>query len=57
MTSFGATYMGVPTEASDATAPKKKYDGGGKKEIMVMHPAAMLKSLAQQADDRLSPSQ
>ena len=57
MTSFGATYMGVPTVASDATAPKKKYDGGGKKEIMVMHPAAMLKSLAQQADDRLSPSQ
>ena len=47
--------------------PHKKnhdYDYGGRnggrnggREEIVMHPAAMLKSLAQQADDGLSPSQ
>ena len=41
--------------ARDATASKKNDDGGGKEGI-VIH-VAMLKSLAQQADDGLSPSQ
>ena len=41
--------------ARNATASKKNYDGGVKEEI-VIH-VAMLKSLAQQADDGLSPSQ